>query len=197
MKIFVFVTFYMLYFNSSFARLPCISLPVLSSSAIKDTSIVKIPAAREMLAEIMASVGLRVNFELKEARVGNFEAVIFRRKRYILYNPDYIRWVTHLTLDKWSAMALLAHEVGHHLNGHTLKKSGSKPELELEADEFAGFILYKSGATLGQAQEVMMHIATNEQTRTHPSKSARLRAVQNGWDHAYNKEALIVKVKTE
>ena len=38
-------------------------------------------------------------------------------------------------------MTLLAHEVGHHLNGHTIHRGGSTPELELEADEFAGFIL--------------------------------------------------------
>ncbi len=197
MKVIICAALFIIYSTNGFSRLQREGLQFSFPQEAKDTSGIAIPAAREMLAEIMGTIGLRANFELKEARVGNFEAVIFRRKRYILYNPDYIQWVTGLTHDKWAAMALLAHEVGHHLNGHTLKKSGSKPDLELEADEFAGFILYKSGATLGQAQEVMMHIATAESTRTHPSKTARLRAVQIGWDQAYNKEALIVKAKTE
>ena len=34
---------------------------------------------------------------------------------------------------------------------HTLERGGSRPEIELEADEFSGFVLRKMGATLPQA----------------------------------------------
>ena len=91
---------------------------------------------------------MQTDFELKEANVLNIEASISHRKRYILYNPTYITTLNNLTKNKWAVMALLAHEVGHHLNGHTIRKGGSTPELELQADEFAGFILHKLGATL-------------------------------------------------
>jgi Zn-dependent peptidase ImmA (M78 family) len=144
----------------------------------------KIPAADQLLMEIMEVVGLRQNFELKQAKVDNIEASISRRKRYILYNPDYINWINAITKDRWAATALLAHEVGHHLNGHTIRRSGSKPKLELEADEFAGFVLFKLGATLEQSQLVMKYIATVKPSRTHPARDARMIAIYKGWSRA-------------
>ena len=140
--------------------------------------------AQEMIAQIMHVIGLSPNFELKEAKVDNVEATISRRKRYILYNPDFITWINKVTHDKWGAMMLLAHEVGHHLNGHTIKKGGSTPRLELEADEFAGFVMYKLGASLKQAQEVMKHIANTKASATHPSRASRMLAIEQGWTKA-------------
>lgn len=142
--------------------------------------------AEEMLTEIMNVIGLSPNFELKEAKVDNIEASISHRKRYILYNPSFINWINEVTNDKWAAMALLAHEVGHHLNGHTIRKTGSTPILELEADEFAGFVLYKLGATLSQAQEVMKYIAKPKESSTHPGRISRMQAIENGWNKAAN-----------
>lgn len=153
-------------------------------AAYNDTSSAGIQATTQLLTEIMNVVGLKQNFELKEAKVLNIEASVSHRKRYILYNPAYITWINNVTKSKWAAMALLAHEVGHHLNGHTIRKGGSTPELELEADEFAGFVLRKSGASLEEAQEVMKYIAKTETSKTHPGRSLRMTAIENGWDKA-------------
>ena len=142
--------------------------------------------AEQMLNQIMEVVGLEPNFELKEARVDNIEASIQHRKRYILYNPSFINWINEVTKDRWAAMALLAHEVGHHLNGHTIRRTGSTPILELEADEFAGFVLYKLGATLSQSQEVMKFIAKPKESATHPGRMSRMQAIENGWNKAAN-----------
>ena len=149
-----------------------------------DTSMMKISDVREMLQEIIEITGLQTDFELKEANVLNIEASVSHRKRFILYNPTYITTLNNVTKNKWAVMTLLAHEVGHHLNGHTMHKGGSTPELELEADEFAGFILYKLGATLKQSQNVMYYIAKDKASRTHPSKSSRLSAIEKGWNKA-------------
>jgi len=157
------------------------NLPI---SAYSDSSTADVHHAHEMLAQIMEVVGLSANFELKEAKVDNVEASISKRKRYILYNPDFIKWINDMTHDKWAAMVLLAHEVGHHLNGHTIRKGGSTPRLELEADEFAGFVLYKLGASLEQSQEVMKYIAKNKPSPTHPSRASRMLAIENGWNKA-------------
>ncbi|MGZ8551863.1 MAG: M48 family metalloprotease [Chitinophagaceae bacterium] len=162
-----------------------------SLKVFHDSLVVKVPETREMLAEIMTVVGLHANFLLREAKVANIEASVSNRKRYILYNPNYISWISNVTRDKWAAIALLAHEVGHHLNGHTIRKSGSKPKLELEADEFAGFILRKLGASLEQSQEVMIYIARTEASRTHPSRSSRMNAIQTGWNKAAKPEGIM------
>jgi len=156
-----------------------------------DSLFVQLPNAQEMLAEIMNIIGLVPNFEVKVAKVQNVEASISHRKRYILYNPEYISWINNATNDKWAAFALLAHEIGHHLNGHTIRRSGSRPALELEADEFAGFVLYKLGASLEQAQEVMKFIAKTTASKTHPARASRMHAIQNGWSRAADNENLI------
>ena len=166
-----------------------------SSIAYSDTTTLSISDARQMLTKIMDVLGLQADFELKEAKVNNVEASITHRKRYILYNPSFINWINNATKDKWAAIALLAHEVGHHLNGHTIKKSGSKPALELEADEFAGFVLYKLGASLEQSQEVMKYIANAEATRTHPARGSRMIAIEKGWSRAANTKDNIAKAK--
>lgn len=153
-------------------------------TAVTEIGVNEIPSAEVMLQQIIDVTGLKPNFELKPGKVNNIEATISRRKRYILYNPEFISQINDLTHDKWGTMALLAHEVGHHLNGHTIKNSGSTPELELEADEFAGFVLYKLGAPLNKAQEVMNYISKTEGSSTHPSRSARMQAIEKGWSKA-------------
>jgi Zn-dependent peptidase ImmA (M78 family) len=166
-----------------------------SQKIYSDTTSQVIPEAKEMLSEIMSVTGLQSNFELKEADVLNIEASISHRKRYILYNPSFISQINNVTKNKWAAMFLLAHEVGHHLNGHTIMKGGSTPELELEADQFAGFVLYKLGASLQQAQEVMKYIAKTEDSRTHPARSSRMLAIQTGWDKAAKTEGAVLTAK--
>lgn len=165
--------------------------PGLSKESFSDSTSVQIPNTHEMLSEIMNIIGLVPNFELKEANVQNVQASISHRKRYILYNPEYISWINNATNDKWAAFALLAHEIGHHLNGHTIRRSGSRPALELEADEFAGFVLYKLGASLEQAQGVMNFIAKAKASKTHPGRSSRMHAIQSGWNKAADNANII------
>jgi hypothetical protein len=149
-----------------------------------DTSLTGISSINDILADIISVTGLKAGFELKEAKVLNIEASISHKKRMILYNPSFINWVNHATQDKWGVVALLAHEVGHHLNGHTIRKTGSTPKEELEADEFAGFVLNKLGASLVEAQEVMMYIAGDKASSSHPSRTSRMEAIRNGWNKA-------------
>ncbi|MEO7924850.1 MAG: hypothetical protein ABIR30_14295 [Chitinophagaceae bacterium] len=166
----------------SFARPPASKTPVYNG--YKDSVVVAIPSPQQLLQEIMSVTGLQAGFELKEADVPNILASISRHKRLILYSSSYVNWLNNVTRSKWPLMALLAHEVGHHLNGHTIRKGGSSPAVELEADEFAGFVLYKLGATLEQSQEVMKYIAGLKGSDTHPGRLARMQAIQSGWNKA-------------
>jgi len=180
----------------SFARTaPANTITNFSGLAFSDTFSIQIPDTRVMLSEIMNVLGLQPKFELKEAKVDNIEASISHRKRYILYNPAFISWINNATKDKWATITLLAHEVGHHLNGHTIRKGGSTPILELEADEFAGFVLHKLGASLEQAQAVMTYIAEIKASRTHPGRGSRMAAIENGWNKAASSEDIAVTAK--
>lgn len=149
-----------------------------------DSSLVKMSSMQEMLQQIKNVIGVNEDFELKEANVLNIEATIADKKRYIVYNPSFISTVNTVTKNKWSVIWLLAHEIGHHINGHTSGPGGNNLALELEADEFAGFILAKLGATLRESQNIMYFIAKPEESKTHPGRGSRLLAIEKGWKKA-------------
>ena len=62
-------------------------------------------------------------------------------KRYIIYNSNFMKIANEISNNSWSSISILAHEIGHHLQGHTLNNNGSRPAIELEADKFSGFVL--------------------------------------------------------
>ncbi len=137
--------------------------------------------AHEALDRIMRFAGLEPSFVLKAASVPNAVAAIKGTQRLILYNQQFMMRVRDRTQTDWSAISILAHEVGHHLQGHTLQRGGSRPEIELEADKYSGFILKRMGAPLDKAQAAMRLITTEEGSKTHPGRQARLAAITNGW----------------
>ena len=140
--------------------------------------------ATKVIALIMETLGLEASFEARRAKVPNAAAVVYQGKRYILYNPTFIGAMNKAAGTPWAAIAILAHEIGHHLNGHTLDGKGSMPAIELEADEFSGFVLRKMGASLPEAQVAMRILASAKATKTHPARSDRLLAIASGWNHA-------------
>ena len=140
--------------------------------------------AEKIVSGIMDAMGLESTFKIKEANVPNVEATIKHHHRYILYNPEFVNKVNEATKDKWASIFILAHEVGHHLDGHTEAGLRSTPAIELDADEFAGFVLCKMGATLEQAQLAMYYISNIASSKTHPGRLDRLAAIDKGWNKA-------------
>lgn len=139
--------------------------------------------AKSIISEIISVMKLKVNFEVREANVPNAGAVFFNNKRYILYNPNFIKQIDRATGTDWASISILAHEIGHHVKGHVFADNGgSSHENELEADEFSGLVLRKMGATLEQAQVAMRLISGNRASSTHPGKTDRLTAIAKGWN---------------
>ena len=155
-------------------------LPFFSSSA----------DAEKIVSGIMDAMGLESNFKIKVADVPNVEATIKHHERYILYNPEFVNKVNEVTKDKWASIFILAHEVGHHLDGHTQAGLRSCPAIELEADQFAGFVLCKMGATLQQSQLAMYYISNMASSKTHPGRLNRLAAIEKGWNKTKKKKEL-------
>jgi Peptidase family M48 len=164
------------------------------NTAIYKNNIAVTDDAKEIIADIIAVVGLKANFEvMASAAVANAAAITYRGKRFIAYNPAFISKLNVAAGNKWASVSVLAHEIGHHLNGHTLLNTGSQPPLELEADEFSGFVLQKMGATLDQSLAAMKVAADYKQSITHPGKQDRLSAITKGWNNAGGKEMDMAK----
>lgn len=141
--------------------------------------------AKKFVERIMKFTGLPQNFEIRAANVTNASAVIEGEKRIILYSQSYIADVLKRTNTQWSAVSIMAHEIGHHLSGHTLSElGGSRADKELEADRFSGHVLYQMGATLDQAKAAMESLPDKTPPSNYPPKSARLAAIYSGWTAA-------------
>lgn len=157
-----------------------------SDSTIADTTIhyAEFKADREAKAAVYNIVrysGLTPNFTVIKADVPNAVAYIKGKKRYIGYNPQFIAKVQDKTNTDWAAISILAHEIGHHLLGHTIKMHDSNPGDELSADKYSGFILYQMGATLEEAKAAMEFAGNDKGSDKHPPKAARLKAIADGW----------------
>lgn len=107
--------------------------------------------AIDIVRKIVNTVGLEQNFEIMVANVPNALATISNSNRLILYSQNFILRIKNATGTDWAGITILAHEIGHHLNGHTIMRGGSRPKLELQADKFSGFVCAKMGATIEEA----------------------------------------------
>lgn len=143
--------------------------------------------ASEMLQKILATIGLEKNFIFRASTVPNAAALIQGNDRYVVWNQNFINQVRQKVGGEnadWAIFSILAHEFGHHLEGHTLRAGGSRPKSELEADKYSGFVMYQMGASLKQAQAAMNTFASPQGSTTHPGRSARLAAITYGWNQA-------------
>lgn len=142
--------------------------------------------AEQVVNTILAEIGSNLKqakFDIRSASVPNAEAVVDNGRRLILYSPDFILRVK--SMGDWAATSVLAHEIAHHILGHTLSSEGSRPTEELDADEWSGFIMCKLGASLDEAQIAIRTIAKEKPTLgTHPPRKARLDAIANGFAKA-------------
>lgn len=149
----------------------------------------KAPAATApaIVNRILDAVGLQARFVVVASdRVPTAAAIVVEGQRCIVYNPVFMRAINHVTHTSWSGVSVLAHEIGHHLNGHTLsadpRNQASSYRDELEADEFSGFVLRRMGAPSEAALAALSLLATEEESGTHPPRSARVAAVAKGWN---------------
>ncbi|MCX2741105.1 membrane-binding protein [Pontibacter anaerobius] len=178
------------YFRKLTVALGLILAPVLGQVARAATAVAP-PATvtassdtRDIVQEIINVVGLKPRFELRAADIDNAAAVVYNGKRYILYSERFLAAINNAVHTDWAGVSILAHEIGHHLNGHTLSRSGSNPADELEADEFSGFVLRKMGASMAEAQAAINLLSEEETSRSHPGRSYRLAAISKGWRSA-------------
>jgi hypothetical protein len=139
---------------------------------------------QQMAADIVYYSGLVQNFVVEQGNVPNASADIQGSQRRVLFNPAFLQQLHQVTGTPWGAYSVMAHEIGHHLQGHTIMPGGSRPGLELQADEFSGFITSRMGATLEQAQLAMSRLVQEQGSATHPGRSTRLAAIKTGWDRA-------------
>lgn len=136
----------------------------------------------QIINNIVSYSGLPNNFKIYRADyIDNAFATIIDNQRVIVYDSKLFNDVEWYSDSFWTSISILAHEIGHHLSGHTMDDFGSTPLKELEADKFSGYILYKMGATKEQSILAMSLLGSENDSSTHPSKSRRINSIISGW----------------
>lgn len=162
--------------------------------------------AERAVDRILRPLGLggKRNFILLPcAKIENAVAVTYDDGyRYIVYDNAFMERIDRGSNTDWASVSILAHEIGHHLKGHTtllVSDPMTRAELqqsrenELEADEFSGFVMLKLGASLAQAQAAMMilpDVPNPEENHDHPKRWRRLEAIKNGYNDAKTQQPL-------
>ena len=143
--------------------------------------------AVKIIGRITDGVGIRRNFKILAADIEHWLAfaTIHDEKRYIVYDRSSFNWPDGQAL--WAGVLTFGHEVGHHIASHVFANDQTQHEQELEADQFAGFAMYKLGATLEQATARFWDWPT---TDTHPEGLRRKKAVEAGWRRAEKMKAI-------
>jgi uncharacterized protein (TIGR02145 family) len=149
-----------------------------------------------LVSEMLARFGARNRYIIMSCpQVDNCQAVLYKGRPYILFNPEFLQSVKRLNFSSatlptlqardWSALTILAHELGHHINNHLINPlpDATARDMELEADQTAGFIIYMMG---GEVRDMLpAYLKSPEQgSYTHPPRKARTDALEKGFRDA-------------
>ncbi|TXF97054.1 hypothetical protein [Massilia arenae] len=144
--------------------------------------------ARELVADICGCVALPANFTIiatDEPEISAY-ATLQKDKRYIIYDETFMKSASQYGNTNWSNVGIIAHEIGHHLCGHTLDNIGSRPPRELEADAFSGFVIGNLGGSLDEGRQFLLSLSSSG-SETHPPRSERIDSFTAGWKKAKTK----------
>jgi len=124
--------------------------------------------------------------EAYSGRVGNACASNFQGRPIITYNSDFMNYLANQNL--WAPISVLAHEVGHHVNNDiTWYGALEHPwTRELRADYISGYVLFKLGASLYDAQSAFRIMFSWMGTESHPDTPKRMAALSQGYTRAAN-----------
>jgi hypothetical protein len=154
------------------------AVPALETTSAGDA------ATQEIVKNIVAQLGMPVAFRLRAAPFGNIAATLCQDadppERFVLYDPRLLKNVTAGTLNYWTLMFALAHEIGHHVNGHSVDEK-DRLRTELEADFFAGYVLARLGAPQVEAAGSVGRLAVLQSALGAMGTPARLAEAERGW----------------
>ena len=148
---------------------------------------------RKALEKLIAQAGVRRDRVVAVEKPGfhNAAAVLCEggngeMKRLIIWDPQFLGDLDRKAGTRWASVAILAHEIAHHLNLDTGQQRRPTPreskEQELYADRYAGARLRGLGAARRDAVAVFRFMGAGG--ATHPPWQRRVEEAGRGWDLA-------------
>ena len=140
-------------------------------------------AAYKTVVNIVRETGLTQNFVILPGDVEKVKAYIEDNERILEYNPNFMENIQRKK--NWYGISVLARQIGHHLSKHELEGGIPSIEEEIKADESAGFVLFKMGASLGDAIAAMESVIREDSIQQkYIAKNTRISSLAKGWNNA-------------
>ena len=154
--------------------------------------------AQSSISRVRAFLSIPENTYIVRSDRGwkNFGSDLMDGKWYIVYDPDYVADLRRKTKTEWAIIAAAAHEIAHHVLGHTKEpldprlpeeeKLKIQVEREREADRFAGATVAKMQGPRGSRDEALALIPElPDDVPGYPPRIERLTAARAGWEEGH------------
>jgi hypothetical protein len=142
------------------------------------------PEAIKFIKLITDTVGVKLDFEVRAVNFSKRTPIAMTTrcwgKSYILYDKHNFLWFGSGRTD-FKTAGILIHEVGHNFSGDLGGISRKPWQRELTADYLAGFVIARLGGTRLEAIS-FTQIFNEEGSDSHPPRTMRIKAAQDGWD---------------
>ena len=110
----------------------------------------------------------------------NAYATVSNGRKVLVVDVDFLDKVNRMVGTQWSAIPVIAHEVGHHIAGF----GPDRHRGELNADYWSGQALQRLGAAEQASKRAILTVGTEFDTTTHPNKYKRADTIGHGWEDA-------------
>ena len=137
---------------------------------------------QRLIDEMLSAAERRLKFRVHGGNVPLAAAAVAGDERYVIYDQFTFATLKPQEPQRWTALAALAHQIGHHLSQHALRGPDAlRRENEIEAERFSGFVLRKLGASLEQARSALDLARPTEADPAYPPAADRRDAIEAGW----------------
>lgn len=135
----------------------------------------------QVVNQIKTALSIRVNFDVFIAEdEDNAMATVANGQKILIVDVGFLEKLNRITHTRWSAIQVIAHEVGHHIAGF----SSNRHQSELNADYWSGQSLQRLGSAKSAATSAILTIGTEKDTSSHPNKYLRASTIERGWEDA-------------
>jgi hypothetical protein len=164
------------------------------------TSFESNPDALKAVRKVLKRTGENVNFVVVPCnKVKTCVAVNGKDGvRYLVYNEKFMKSIEQGDGKSWTAIAQLAHEMAFHFSLDTtvVPSFAGRRQRNIEADEFTGFLLARSGASLEEALATLNNYnnpsCENEINSEYPCRQKREAAIKRGFAGATPSQKLLL-----
>lgn len=138
-----------------------------------------------IVLQITQALGEQPSFTVITTDSGGIAAYMEDGRRVLRIDRSALAAINKNKAKNWGSVFMLAHEIGHFDLGHLDGPMNIKnlKEMELQADNFAGFVCYRLGASLDEVTQAVQAIPSRSED-SFPQVDERVKAATNGWTRA-------------